>query len=120
MKSIFVLVLAMLFAIPSFARLTVSPSYVQFGTVKVGGFSRGSRSVYIQNRSQQAVNVNVGGYCADFRVQSMCLSKLYSNSSCTVNIEYRPARVGYHNCSLTVRDSEGDYQTISINGNAVQ
>lgn len=117
MKSIIVLAITMLFAIPSFADLWVSPGFVSFGTVKVGT-NYNQRSITVRNNSKETVNVQLGGYCEpNFRVSGFC-GTLNQNGSCNINVVFKPTRAGSHNCSISVRDSKGSFQTVSIQGYA--
>jgi hypothetical protein len=118
-QSLCLLAIAMLISIPSFAYIVASPSYVSFGTVKVGGFSGGWRTISIQNQSQKPTNIDVSPMCPmEFRVTNMCYGQLQAYGSCSVSIDYHPTRPGYHSCTISVRDYQGGYQTVSVSGSA--
>lgn len=118
MKSLFLIAAAIFFAIPSYASLTVSPGTVMFGQVKMNGYNS-PRTVQIRNNAQEAVRVQVSGYCQSFQVSNSCYT-LSQYGSCTVNIRFAANRPGYHTCSLNVRGSDGSYGSINVSGTAVQ
>ena len=118
-KSFSFIALVTLISIPSFAYILVSPSFVSFGQVKVGGFSGGWRTINVHNQNNKPVYIDISSFCPmEFRVTNMCYGQLYANGSCSFNIDYSPQSPGYHSCTITIRDSEGGYQSVSVSGSA--
>lgn len=103
MKSLVLIAVAILFSIPSFADIWVSPGSVMFGQVKAGNGQYRQRSVQVQNRGE-ATRVSVGGYCGgNFRVTNNCYN-LNKYGTCYIDITFRPTSKGSHHCNIDVRD----------------
>lgn len=118
MKSLFLVLVAVLFAVPSFADLYVSPTFVTFGHTKVGDHFYHQRTVSVQNRGEKPAQVNVQGFCSThFRVQNNCYT-LSKYGSCQINIVYRPTLKGSHSCNISVRSQTGGLTNVNISGSA--
>lgn len=114
----FIVALSFLIAIPSYANISVNPSAVMFGSVKIG--TSGFRMVSVINNSSEAVNVQVSVGCPmGINVNSGCYM-LNPYGSCTINISYRPMRPGYDSCNINVRDSKGSLSFVQISGHAIR
>lgn len=117
MKSIIALAFAILFAIPSFADISVSPSSLMFGSVKVGQFGYNQQIAYVRNTGDTTENVYVSGYCPqDFRVSNTCYGNLPRYGQCQITVQFKPTRTGYHSCSYSVRGAKGMTSYINISG----
>lgn len=120
MKSIIALAIAMLFAVPSFAAIQVSPTQVRMGPVKAGVGGYYSDTVFVRNTSDQRVNLQTSGMCPmDFIVSNSCYS-LSAYGNCSIRIQYQPRNPGYHSCNLTIGEWGGTMHTIFINGQATR
>lgn len=114
----FIVALSFLVAIPSQANITVNPSAVMFGSVKMG--MSGFRMVSVINNSSEAVNVQVSMGCPmGINVNSGCYM-LNAYGSCSINISYRPIRPVYDFCDINVRDSKGSLSFVHISGNGIR
>lgn len=117
MKILFLVAIATLISIPSFASITVSPSHVMFGQVKMHQYNQ--RMVQVRNNGKESVNIRMSGYCAEYRVSNHCYS-LNQYGSCNVMVTFNPSRPGYHTCNMTFRASNGSVSYLNISGTAVR
>jgi hypothetical protein len=121
MKSIKLSLIALSFFVSSasFAYITASPSYVSFGQVKAGSYGSIPRTINVQNQNDQVVSMYVTPSCGmEFRVSGGCSGQVYPHSSCFFNVDYAPMYAGYHSCTISIRDSVGDYQSVTVSGSA--
>jgi hypothetical protein len=99
--------------------LSVSPRYLNFGSVKVNSYSYNQQAISIFNQGDQRVEVQVSGYCGQhYTVHNSCYS-LAQYGSCRIVVDYRPKMIGSHTCSLSIRGSDGSYDSISIQGRGI-
>jgi len=118
MKSIIALAFAILFAIPSIADVTVSPTTMMFGSIKAGSYGFDQQTAYVRNTGDSPVSVKVKRFCPqDFSVSHNCYGSLPRYFQCQVTVQFSPKSVGYHSCSYSVRSSKGTtYINISGRG----
>lgn len=114
---IFLVAIATLISIPSFASISVTPGYISFGRVKLNG--QVQRMVTVRNNGQEAVRISTSGYCSHFSTMNHCHT-LNKYASCSINVRFRPTMLGNHSCNLTIRASNGSVSYINMNGNAVR
>jgi hypothetical protein len=110
--------LATVAAPTSYAQVSASPSWVNFGSQLVG--SSRSDSVWIQNRSGEDItNLRfwASGDRSQFDFNDIGCGYLRKDSSCTLYIYYRPNREGRHRLDLSANGSWG-YINIQAQGQA--
>ena len=117
MKTMFLVAIATLLSIPTFASITVSPSHLMFGQAKM--HQHYQRTVQVRNNGNQTVNINMSGYCSEYRISNHCYS-LHQYGSCNVMVTFMPSRPGYHTCNMTFRASDGSSSYLNISGTAVR
>jgi hypothetical protein len=116
MKWIFAI---LFFSLSAVAQLSVSPSYVDFGDVRIDGGGFRYTSVWVRNSSNEQVSVYVGNSCfSPFYSSNSCYT-LQPYGSCTVNIEFTPRSEGYHSCSININGGRGGFATIHVRGRGV-
>lgn len=120
MKAIWTIILFFGLGIQAQASISVSPASVNFFSVEVGSFGQ-MKSVNIRNTSEEDINVSVSNSCfGDYNVVGFC-SYIPRFGSCNIRIEFRPRRVGYQTCSISVRQTSGGVGSahISVSGRGV-
>jgi Abnormal spindle-like microcephaly-assoc'd, ASPM-SPD-2-Hydin len=117
MRRILIL-LAMACAVPAAnAELVLSSFSVSFFNQKVD--TTASQNVFIQNSSNQTVNVNVTNTCVgSFEVYSECDSPLGPFQSCSLSVSYDPRQAGNDSCNISITDDAGDFEMVNVNGTA--
>jgi hypothetical protein len=86
----------------AFQNIIVSPSFENFGAVKVGG--REYASVTIQNVGDediQFLNVFPYGDSSQFYVSNFC-GYLLRYSTCTIQVQFAPNRAGHFSLNMNV------------------
>jgi hypothetical protein len=102
------------------ARLWVSPTWINFGTVYVDDWR--SQTIWIQNQGPEIADVQVSDSSCmfDFNVNKYgCWRRLNPNESCQIQIDFRPRNVGYRSCTLYIDDRNGVSTWVNISGDAI-
>jgi hypothetical protein len=110
--------MAMACAIPAAnAELVLSSFTVSFFDQRVD--TTATQNVFIQNSSNQAVNLNVTNTCVgSLEVYSDCDSSLGSYQSCSLSVSYDPRQAGNDSCDISITDDAGDFEMVNVNGTA--
>jgi hypothetical protein len=106
------------------AKLSISPSSHQYGTVVLGASST-DQSFAITNTGQAAsgpFSVTVTGTDpADFIIDAnTCTSPLPAGSACSVNVDFTPTATGARKATLSVTATPGGTVTSSLQGSGTQ
>ena len=97
----------------------LSPPNLNFGNQRVGTISpphtvtltnTGSTQLHIQ-----AITIS-GNNLADFIQTTTCGSTVPANSSCAINVRFRPTATGERTASLKVRNDGGGAQPVNLTG----
>lgn len=102
------------------ARFTMSPSWVDLGSVELGDILGRSQNVWIQNNDSEQINLTFSNMCYnDFEVRTYTCSSLQPNQSCWIEVVFKPrSSEGYKSCSVYVYDNTGSSQTLQVSGTA--
>lgn len=100
--------------------LTISPSSLTY-PVQVVGTSSTPQAVTLTNSSSSAVTITTvavtGTNLKDFSQTNNCGSSLAANSSCTINVTFKPTTINTRTATLSVTDSgTNSPQTVSLKG----
>jgi FG-GAP-like repeat/Cep192 domain 4/HYDIN/CFA65/VesB-like, Ig-like domain/FG-GAP repeat/Protein of unknown function (DUF1573) len=91
--------------------VSVSPTSLSFGTVKVGTTSP-PQTVTVTNTAKNASltfnGINVVGLDApDFKQTNTCGASIAAGASCTVSVTFTPSKTGSRSATLSIGDSGG-------------
>jgi hypothetical protein len=120
MKKIFLGVISSLvFSSAAFAEISVSPMFVNFGSVRVHQSSFG-QTIYVTNRLNTSNYITVSGSCfGDFQTMNFCNGYLPAYASCNMQVTFRPSRKGTQSCTINIQDSVNDWNTVSLSGTGI-
>jgi centrosomal CEP192-like protein len=100
--------------------VSLSPSSVNFGNVKVGSLSP-PQTVTVKNTGNGKVNlsgIGIGGANAhDFPEVNACPQQLPAGTSCNITVYFRPSATGVRKGILGVQTGVGNPQTVPLTGN---
>jgi hypothetical protein len=105
--------------VPAFAEANVSmsPSFVEFGSVLVGGIR--SRSIYVRNDTNERVNISIFHSCfSEINVMGNC-SSLGPRGICTLSVTFHPRTAGRKSCSVRASSSAGGSASAWVSGTAI-
>ena len=102
------------------SELTLSPLEVNFGDQKVGTASPSAPAI-LTNVGATAVSMTAisitGTNAADFSQTNNCGKSLAGNSSCTINVTFKPTATGARSAAVTVTDNGGGSpQSVPLSG----
>jgi len=103
--------------------LTLSPSFVDFGTRKLQ-VRTGTETIEIANSSTQAVVITgislLGTNASDFNLANTCGTALLSGQSCSIFVVFTPQSLGSRSASVLINSSlPGSPQTVQLNGSGI-
>jgi len=100
------------------ASVTVAPTSLTF-PLQVLGTSSTPQAVTLSNLASGALTISsiaiTGTNIADFPQTNNCGTSLAGNSSCTINVTFKPTNINHRSASLTITDSVGT-QTVTLAG----
>ena len=103
-------------SVPSAPIATVTPTSLVFPGQRVGTYSS-AHTVRLTNSGNAALKISSMQVTGDFAQINNCPATLASNSSCTVNITFRPTVAGTRTGTLTLRDNaQGGSQVVNLAG----
>ncbi len=98
--------------------VTVSPTSLTY-PLQVLGTSSTPQPVTLSNAASTALPISsitiTGTNPKDFLETNNCGSSLGGNSSCTINVTFKPTSINHRNAALTIIDSAGT-QTVTLTG----
>ena len=102
--------------------LTIKPTSLKFGTVKVG--SHKNKSVTVTNpkssKKKPGVTVQMEGYSgagSPYSVANGCDAPLAPNAKCTIEVTFTPSGTGAQNATLMIIDNaQGEPQSVKLTG----
>lgn len=111
-----------LMSLPAGARIAVSPSVVNFGSVEVNSGLGRQQSVSVRNDSEENARISVSpvGCGFDFRVQDFGCLSLRPRGSCQIQVSFRPSRAGYQSCNVSIYGGLAGTGHLSLSGNGVE
>ena len=99
--------------------LTLSPRSLAFGNQPINTTST-VKSVTMTNASPKAVaigNIKLAGTGAtQFSSTNNCGASLAGNTSCTINVKFRPTTKGGKSATLNVNGGGGGLRTVTLTG----
>ncbi|HUO13476.1 MAG TPA: FG-GAP-like repeat-containing protein [Verrucomicrobiae bacterium] len=100
--------------------LTIAPASLTFGT-QLLATSSPSQPVTLSNPNSTAVTISSIGFTGtdpkDFTETTTCGTTLAANSSCTINVAFKPTSINTRTANLSVTDSAGNSpQTVALKG----
>jgi hypothetical protein len=100
----------------------LTPMNVDFGNQRVGTTSRPQR-VTLTNTGSTALSIRgigiVGNNFGDFVETTTCGSSVPANSSCAINVRFRPTATGLRTASVKVQHDGGGAQPVKLRGRGV-
>ena len=98
--------------------LVVSPTALAFSTTPLGTSSTVQALTLTNsgNASLSLTNLQVTG---DYKPTNNCPATLSAGSNCTVNVVFTPSTTGSRSGNLTITDSAGTPQTVTLSGTGV-
>jgi ASPM-SPD-2-Hydin domain-containing protein/centrosomal CEP192-like protein/HYDIN/CFA65/VesB family protein len=105
------------------ATATLSPSSLSFGNQNIGTTSP-SQAITLSNTGASSLSISsiaiTGTNAGDFSETNNCGSSLAANSSCTIDVTFKPTAAGTRAAALAVTDNvSGSPQTASLSGTGV-
>lgn len=115
--------MALLLLLPMTATASIQafPSSVNFGQVEINSLAR-RQSVQVRNMSNEPTRLQISKSCPlGFQVWDFgCGLSLPAYGTCSLDIEFRPTREGYHSCTIWIRsDSNFSTETVQLSGTGV-
>lgn len=92
--------------------LTVSPTSLDFGSIDVGATV--TKSVTITNNAPAALPFPGVTVTGDWSAVSNCGASVASNTSCTVNLTFKPTASGPRTGTMTLSSSAAAYANLSV------
>jgi hypothetical protein len=100
----------------------LSPTSLDFGDQRVGTFSPPQR-VTLTNTGTTALSIRgigiVGNNFGDFVETTTCGSSVPANSSCAINVRFRPTATGLRTASVKVQHDGGGAQPVNLSGTGI-
>ena len=94
--------------------VTVKPSSLQFGSIKVGSSSAAQTITLSSTAALTIASITASG---DFTQSNNCGSSLSAGGSCTINVRFSPTVTGARSGSVTITDSDQTSpQTVALSG----
>ena len=94
--------------------MTVKPSSLQFGSIKVGSNSAAQTITLSSTAALTIASITASG---DFTQNNNCGSGLSAGGSCTINVVFSPTVAGARSGSVTITDSDQTSpQTVTLSG----
>jgi hypothetical protein len=94
--------------------VTVKPSSLQFGSIKVGSNSAAQTITLSSTSTLTIASITASG---DFTQSNNCGSGLSAGGSCTINVVFSPTVAGARSGSVTINDSDSSSpQTVALSG----
>src|SRR5207249_2191329 len=97
----------------------LTPSSLGFGDQRVGTISR-PKTVILTNTGSTPLSIRgigiVGNNFSDFVETTTCGSSVPANSSCTVDVRFKPAATGPRTASIKVQHDGGGDQPVRLTG----
>jgi hypothetical protein len=94
--------------------VTVKPSSLQFGSIKVGSSSAAQTITLSSTAALTIASITASG---DFTQSNNCGSSLSAGGSCTINVRFSPTVTGARSGSVTITDSDQTSpQTVTLSG----
>jgi hypothetical protein len=97
------------------ADLVASPTSLEFSGEPLG-VSSASQVVTLSNSGNASLSISNLQVTGDYRQTNNCPASLAAGSSCTVNIVFTPTTTGTRGGTLTITDSTGNPQTVTLSG----
>lgn len=99
------------------AWMQVYPTSVTFYSVPIDNVFGEEKSVRVTNTGPNAVSLNMYDTCSfDFNIRETFCWSLAPQQSCTIDIRFKPSRVGTQSCTLRISDTMGGSATVWIRG----
>jgi len=97
----------------------LSPTNLDFGDQRVGTISR-PQTVRLTNTGSTSLSIGgiaiVGNNFGDFVETTTCGSSVPANSSCAIDVRFRPTAEGERTASVKVRHNGGGAEAVNLTG----
>lgn len=98
----------------AYAKISVSPTRLDFGDVDVGGYS--AKNVTVTNIGNTVIDdIKLSTYDKDFTILNFCKQPLAPNEACILRVVFRPIEETSYYSYLYI-DHKGGYSSLTIEG----